>query len=127
VAGRTVDREHFECADAVATDVSTTSPSPVKVRINTDPDGASVREDGVELCSSTPCDILYKGADADPTREHKLTFTRNGYRLEIKSVKVGDSPVTVKLTVAPAGVYLPAPQPKDNTAPQPTVYKEIPY
>jgi len=108
----------------------TTPPAPaslVKVRVNTDPDGASVKEDGVELCSSTPCDILYKGADADPTREHKLTFTRNGYRLEIKSVKVGDSPVTVKLTVAPAGVYRPAPQPKDNTAPQPTVYKEIPY
>ena len=37
-----------------------------KVRVNSDPDGASVKEDGVELCSSTPCDILYKGSDADP-------------------------------------------------------------
>src|ERR1019366_579556 len=40
-----------------------TAPSPppvaiVKVRINTDPDGATVKEDGVELCGSTPCDIL---------------------------------------------------------------------
>jgi serine/threonine-protein kinase len=105
-----------------------TQPSLVKVRVNTDPDGASVKEDGVELCSSTPCDILYKGADADPTREHKLTFTRVGSRVETKTVKVGDSPVTVKLTVAPAGPYRPAPQPKDNTAPVPTGYKnDIPY
>jgi eukaryotic-like serine/threonine-protein kinase len=103
-------------------------PSLVKVRVNTDPDGASVKEDGVELCSSTPCDILYKGADADPTREHKLSFTRNGYRVENKTVKVGDSPVTAKLTAAPAGpIYRPA-QPKDTTAPVPTGYKnDIPY
>ena len=73
----------------------------VKVRVNSDPDGASVKEDGVELCSSTPCDILYKGADADPTKDHKLTLTRNGYSVETKTVKVGDSPVAVKLTVAP--------------------------
>jgi hypothetical protein len=101
VAGRTVDREHFECADAVATDVSTTSPSPVKVRINTDPDGASVREDGVELCSSTPCDILYKGSDAEPTMVHKLTFARNGYRSETRTLRVAESPLSVKLTRSP--------------------------
>jgi len=103
-------------------------PSLVKVRVNTDPDGASVKEDGVELCSSTPCDILYKGADADPTREHKLSFTRNGYRVENKTVKVGDSPVTAKLTAAPVGpIYRPA-QPKDNPTPVPTGYKnDIPY
>ncbi|HEY3822518.1 MAG TPA: protein kinase [Polyangiaceae bacterium] len=105
-----------------------TPPSLVKVRVNTDPDGASVKEDGVELCSSTPCDILYKGADADPTREHKLSFTKYAYRVENKSVKVGDSPVNVKLTAAPVGpVYRPA-QAKDNAAPVPTGYKnDIPY
>ena len=53
-------------------------PTFVKVRVNSDPDGASVKEDGVELCSSTPCDILYKGADADPAKDHKLTLARNG-------------------------------------------------
>ena len=57
----------------------------VKVRVNTDPDGASVKEDGVELCSSTPCDILYKGADADPARDHKLTLTRPGYKVETRT------------------------------------------
>ncbi|HEX3344008.1 MAG TPA: serine/threonine-protein kinase, partial [Polyangiaceae bacterium] len=120
-----------DTATATAAPPPTTTaaqPSLVKVRVNTDPDGASVKEDGVELCSSTPCDILYKGADADPTREHKLSFTRNGYRVENKTVKVGDSPVNVKLTVAPAGpIYRPA-QPKENAAPVPTGYKnDIPY
>jgi serine/threonine-protein kinase len=116
-------------APTTATAATTAAPSAtlVKVRVNTDPDGASVKEDGVEMCSSTPCDILYKGADADPTRDHKLSFMRNGYRVENKTVKVGDSPVTVKLTVAPAGPYRPAPQQKENTPP-PSGYKsDIPY
>jgi serine/threonine-protein kinase len=103
----------------------------VKVRINTDPDGASVKEDGVELCSSTPCDILYKGSDADPTKEHKLTLVRYGYRNETKSVKVGDSPINVKLTAAPvAPVWHPQPTPQkqQDPPPVPTGYKtDIPY
>ena len=119
-------------ADTVTAAPTATTATPastlVKVRINSDPDGASVKEDGVELCSSTPCDILYKGSDADPTREHKLTLTRNGYRNETKTVKVGDSPVAVKLTVAPNVYVRPAPQQKDNTAPVPGGYKsDIPY
>jgi serine/threonine protein kinase len=119
-----------ETAAIVAPPPVATQSSLVKVRINSDPDGASVKEDGVELCSSTPCDILYKGADADPTKEHKLTLARNGYRNETKAVKVGDSPVTVKLTAAPAGpVYVRPPQPgRNDTAPVPTGYKnDIPY
>ena len=94
-----------------------------------DPDGATVKEDGVELCSSTPCDILYKGGDADPSRDHKLTVTRNGYKVETKVVRVGDSPVNVKLTAAPI-VYrpaAPAAKPTDTQAP-PSGYKsDIPY
>jgi serine/threonine-protein kinase len=107
---------------------SSTTPAIVKVRINSDPDGASLKEDGVELCSSTPCDILYKGSDADPTREHKLTLTRPGYRTEVKSVKVGDSPVTVKLIKAPE-IPRFTPQPKvDTPAAVPTGYKtDVPY
>jgi serine/threonine-protein kinase len=100
----------------------------VKVRINSDPDGASVKEDGVELCSSTPCDILYKGSDADPTKEHRLTILKNGFRLETKNVKVGDSPVTFKLIAAP--VYIrPAPQQKNEQQQSaPGGYKnELPY
>jgi len=104
------------------------APSLVKVRVNTDPDGASVKEEGVELCTSTPCDILYKGSDADPTRDHKLTFSRPGYRAESRSVKVTDTPVQLKLTPAPASAR-PGPSPqKADTPSVPTGYKtDIPY
>ena len=99
----------------------------VKVRINSEPDGASVKEDGVELCSSTPCDILYKGSDADPTKEHRLTILRGGYRLETRNVKVGDSPVTVKLIPAPVGFHPPPVQKQEQPA-VPGGYKsDIPY
>ena len=100
----------------------------VKVRVNSDPDGASVKEDGVELCSSTPCDILYKGADADPSREHKLTVARNGFRVETRGVKVGDSPVTIKLIPAPVGPVYVRPQPKPDNPGVPQGYRQdIPY
>ena len=108
------------------------APAPVaivKVRVNSDPDGASVKEDGVELCGSTPCDILYKGPDADPAREHKLTVGRPGYRVEARTVKIGDSPVLVRLTKAPdAPRFVPAAPPRSDTPPAPTGYKnDLPY
>jgi hypothetical protein len=107
--------------------VATPAPALAKVRINSDPDGASVKENGVELCSSTPCDILYKDTDADPTHEHRLTLARAGYRVESKTVRVADSAVTVKLSVAPAPVFRATP-PRDTPAALPTGYKnDIPY
>jgi eukaryotic-like serine/threonine-protein kinase len=107
------------------------APAPVppaamaKMQVRSEPDGASVKENGVELCSSTPCDIVYRGADADPGREHKLTLARAGYRLETKTVTAADGAVTVKLTLAPGPIFR-AP-PKDTPA-VPTGYKnDIPY
>jgi serine/threonine-protein kinase len=105
----------------------------VKLRVNTEPDGASVKEDGVELCSSTPCDILYKGADAESARDHKLTFARQGYRAETKTVKPGDGPIAVHLTAIPAAVPHSAPPAparveKSEGQPSPPGYKpDIPY
>ncbi len=112
-----------------AVDTTPKAPALVKVRINTDPDGATVKEDGVELCGSTPCDLLYKGADADPTREHKLTLTRPGYRPETRTLKVGDGPIAVKLTKAPdLPRFIPPAPPKPDTPPVPTGYKtDLPY
>jgi hypothetical protein len=72
-------------------------PSLVKVRLNTDPDGARVSEDGVDLCS-TPCEVRYTGADAEPTRDHTLTFARSGYRPETRTLRAADSPMMVKLS-----------------------------
>ncbi len=76
------------------------APSLAKIRVNTEPDGVGVREDGVEICSSTPCDIIYKGADADPGAQHQLTFSRSGYRSTSRAVRVSDSPVSVTLIAA---------------------------
>lgn len=104
------------------------APAMVKVRINTDPDGAGVKEDGVELCSSTPCDILYKGPDADPSREHKLTLSRPGFRSEARSVKAADSPVMVKLAKVELPRFVPQAAPKPDTPAVPTGYKtDVPY
>ncbi len=112
---------------------STAAPPPaellVKVRINTEPDGASVKEDGVEVCSSTPCDVLYKGPDAEGEREHRLAITRAGFKPEQRAIKVGDSPVYVKLARAPAtgggrGAAPPPPLTKDDG---PKGFKDIPY
>jgi hypothetical protein len=74
------------------------APSLVKVRVSSEPDDATVMEDGVPLCSSTPCEILYKGADAEPGREHVLTFVRSGFRPETRVIKPADAPLAVKLT-----------------------------
>jgi hypothetical protein len=71
----------------------------VKVRVNAAPDSTRVSEDGVELCT-TPCEILYKGADAVPTREHTLTFARRGWRSETRSIRTADSPLMVTLATA---------------------------
>jgi eukaryotic-like serine/threonine-protein kinase len=102
----------------------------VKVRVSSEPDGASVKEDGVELCGSTPCDLLYKGPDADPARDHNLTLTHPGYRPESRTVKVGDSPIAIKLTKAPdAPRFVPAAAPpRSDAPPAPTGYKnDLPY
>src|SRR5947199_396122 len=98
----------------------------VKVRLNSDPSGARVEEDGIEICSSTPCDIPYKGPEADPSKEHKLTFSKAGFKSETKSIKVGDSPVSMKMTKAPT--FAPAaPDKKDPPAQMPGYKGDIPY
>jgi serine/threonine-protein kinase len=109
----------------------TQAPAPVvaglvKVRLNSDPSGARVEEDGIEICSSTPCDIPYKGPEADATKEHKLTFSKAGFKNESKTIKVGDSPVTVKLTKAPT-YAAPATEKKEPPAQMPGYKGDIPY
>ena len=95
---------------------STSSTSPpaldvfAKFRVNTDPDGATVKEDGYEVCNSTPCEVTYRGAiDADLAKDHKLLISKTGYKVESKTVRIGDSPITVKLTRAPAQRTPPPP------------------
>ena len=98
----------------------------VKVRLNTDPDSASVKEDGIEICSSTPCDVTYRGPDADPAKDHKLLFSKGGYKVETRLVKIGDSPVNVKMTRAPVQWTPPAQQKPENND-KPPGFKDLPY
>ena len=70
----------------------------VTLHVVTDPPGAKVREDNLDVCASTPCDIVYKGDAADPTIEHLLVFLKSDYRVEKKLAKVSASPLTVKLS-----------------------------
>jgi serine/threonine protein kinase len=111
------------------------APAIVKIRINSEPAGATVKEDGVELCGSTPCDIVYKGSDADPAHQHALTLTHQGFRPERTSVKAADATILVRMTRAADGQrYYPQPFPqpqatqRPETAPAPTGYKtDLPY
>ena len=98
----------------------------VKVRLNTDPPDSSVKEDGIEICSSTPCDVTYRGSDADSSKEHKLLFSKNGYKVESKTIKVADSPITVKLTKAPA-VWVAPQQAAPKNDDRPPGFKDLPY
>jgi len=115
-----------QTASADPTQAPTPTAGLVKVRLNSDPNGARVEEDGIEICSSTPCDIPYKGPEADPSKEHKLTFSKAGFKNENKTIKVGDSPITVKLTKQ-AYVPGPAPEKKDTPAVMPGYKGDIPY
>jgi len=86
-----------ESAPATAAPIGALSDDVVNVRINSEPDGAQVTENGAVVCASTPCDVAYAGASRDPARLHKLIVTLSGYRNEVKSVRVGDSPVIIRL------------------------------
>jgi serine/threonine protein kinase len=112
------------------------APAIVKIRVNSDPAGATVKEDGVELCGSTPCDIVYKGSDADPAHEHTLVLVRPGFRPERTVVQGSDATIAVHLTRAPevqhfypqAAVPLPPPTQRPETPSAPTGYKtDLPY
>jgi hypothetical protein len=105
---------------------SATPPEPkgTVVHFVTEPPGASIKENGKELCAPTPCDVTFKGDDA--TKAHKLSIEEKGFKAETKSLKPSDAtakPVDVKLTkekekaVAPAPK--PAPKPETKTEPTP--------
>jgi hypothetical protein len=72
----------------------------VKIRINTDPNGATVKEDGIEQCSWTPCEITYSGPEADAHKKHKLVISMTGYGVETRTIKAGDPPLSVTLNRA---------------------------
>ena len=96
---------------------ATTVPDRV-VRIETEPQGAAVSEDGKELCPSTPCDIVFKD-DGGP-KEHKLALTRKGYKGKELVVSATDTKATTKMEVGWVGAANPGPvTPGTSTGPAP--------
>ena len=104
-------------------------PASVTLHVSSDPSGANVREDGKELCATTPCDIAYRGDDANPGKEHRLLLIKNGFRAETRTFKAGDPPLQVRLARAPVGsTYVPPPaKPAESAASTPQGFKDIPY
>ena len=103
----------------------------VTLHVTSDPPGANVREDAAELCASTPCDITFKGEAADPSKVHRLVFTHLGFRPEMKQVKPGDPPLSVKLFRGGGGAIArpPVSAPPGSAKPEatPNGFKDLPY
>jgi serine/threonine-protein kinase len=85
---------------SAAPSASAPPPPPVPtimLRVETDPPGAKVKEDDAEICAATPCDIEYKGEQADAGIEHLLVIIKPNYKVEKKLVHAGGAPLTIKL------------------------------
>jgi len=100
--------------------------APLKVRVSSDPEGANVREDGREVCATTPCDVMFRAEDK---KSRKLLFVKNGFRAETREVGSTDSQLIVKLAKAGGGYVPPRPQPPDHpdSTSAPEGFKDLPY
>ncbi len=105
-------------------------PKQATIKITTDPSGASVREDGKELCASTPCDVAFNAEGADANKAHKLVIARGGFRSETRTVKPTDAPVHVKLSHGGGSVRPPPQTAPSGAKPEsttPSGFKDVPY
>jgi len=111
---------------------ATPAPAPatttLSVRFVTDPPGATVRENGTEICAATPCEHDFV---ADTSVEHKVVLSRPGYRPETRTVRASDAQLAVTLAAIRAAKWTPptpaAPKSAESAAPSPQGFKDIPY
>jgi serine/threonine-protein kinase len=90
------------------TATATAAPPAIRqVRVETDPPGASVAEGDTQLCTSTPCEVTWKGDAA--SAEHKLQVTKKGYKPVKLAIASGDEKAAAKLEIIPVAVAPPAP------------------
>lgn len=102
---------------ATAPPVASSAPAPAAtapvrtIKIESDPSGAKVFENGSELCASTPCEATWKD-DAAKAGEHKLSFEKKGFKTAKITVGATDEKASAKLDAAAAApVYVPRPPP----------------
>ena len=89
------------------------------VRVESEPAGATVSENGNVLCASTPCSITWEGAAADAP--HKVQIAKAGLVPATIKVSTGEQKISAKLEV-PRSIGGPATKP---TAPE--GFKEDPF
>jgi len=65
------------------------------VRLETEPAGVNVTEDGKEVCAATPCDVTFK--EEGGPREHKLVLNKKGYKNGTMTVSATDTKVAGKI------------------------------
>jgi eukaryotic-like serine/threonine-protein kinase len=106
------------------TTLPSASPTALATHLTSDPVGAAVKEDGKEICPSTPCDHSF---EPDPAHEHKLVFSKQGFRAETKVIHAGETSVAVHLVAARAWSPPAQAKPAETGVATPQGFKEIPY
>jgi serine/threonine-protein kinase len=97
--------------------VTPAPPGVVKWVITTDPEGAAVRDNGIEICNATPCEVSM--TDAESKKPHHFTFFRAGYKPDARIAKIADGPVFVHLVRATGGGARPPKDPGGATSAAP--------
>lgn len=81
---------------------SAAEPLPRRVRVESAPAGAAVKEGDKQVCDATPCELVWKGDEAKA--DHKLSFAKTGYKSQSVTVSADDEKVSATLTpVAASG------------------------
>ena len=77
------------------------------VTVESEPGGAGVSEQGVEVCMATPCRVYWTGDSA--SADHKLNLFKKGYRSSSVIVTPGQDKILAKLELPAAGEAPPPP------------------
>jgi eukaryotic-like serine/threonine-protein kinase len=82
-------------APPVAPAPAPVEPTQISVQVDSEPRGAAVRVNGVEVCSGTPCTF-----SAEPGKEVEIEATRSGYKAASTRLTPSEnsSPLTLTLT-----------------------------
>ncbi len=96
------------------------------LQVESTPPGAAVREGNKELCTETPCEIIWRGRAAALASEHELVFEKQGYKPAIVRVSGAEEKVRAKLDPAPITAPGTPGKPRTN-ARKTEPYKSNPY
>ena len=77
------------------------------VTVESEPSGAGVSDQGIEVCMATPCRVYWNGDSANA--EHRLNLFKRGYRSSTVIVAPGQDRVLGKLELPAAGEPPPPP------------------